>query len=43
MSEQIAQRFGGVVDHVAVNCEDLRRDVGEYERIGDANVAEIGG
>ena len=34
MSEQLEARFGGVVDHVAVRCEDLRRDVSEYERLG---------
>lgn len=34
MSEQPESRFGGVVDHVAVKCEDLTRDVREYERIG---------
>ena len=34
MQEQAGSRFGGVVDHVAVRCEDLRRDVGAYERIG---------
>jgi hypothetical protein len=34
MSEQIAARFGGVVDHIAVKCEDLQRDAREYERIG---------
>jgi hypothetical protein len=34
MSEQTGSRFGGVVDHVAVRCEDLKRDVREYERIG---------
>jgi len=37
MAEQQQQqeaRFGGVVDHIAVRCEDLRRDVREYERIG---------
>jgi hypothetical protein len=22
------------MDHIAVECEDLRRDVGEYERLG---------
>ena len=27
-------RFSGTVDHVAVECEDLKRDVGEYERLG---------
>ena len=26
-------RFGGVVDHLALRCEDLRRDASEYERI----------
>ena len=37
MTEQQQQqeaRFGGVVDHIAVRCEDLGRDVREYERIG---------
>ena len=35
MQEQAeAGRFGGVVDHIAVRCEDLQRDVREYERIG---------
>lgn len=34
MEEQQGKRFGGVVDHIAVNSQDLRRDVGEYERIG---------
>ncbi|MGI9108205.1 MAG: VOC family protein [Pyrinomonadaceae bacterium] len=34
MEEQTAARFGGVMDHIAVRCEDLQRDVGEYERIG---------
>ena len=35
MTEQQQEaRFGGVVDHIAVRCEDLRRDVREYERIG---------
>ena len=32
--EEEAARFGGVVDHIALRCEDLRRDVSEYERIG---------
>ena len=27
-------RFAGVVDHIAVESEDLRRDVREYERLG---------
>jgi len=34
MSEQSEMRFGGVVDHVAVQSEDLPRDVQEYERLG---------
>ena len=35
MTEQAAEsRFGGVMDHIAVRCEDLQRDVREYERIG---------
>lgn len=35
MQEQSnGQRFAGVMDHIAVESEDLRRDVGEYERIG---------
>jgi hypothetical protein len=32
--QQETARFGGVMDHIAVRCEDLRRDVREYERIG---------
>lgn len=28
------QRFAGVMDHIAIESADLRRDVGEYERIG---------
>jgi hypothetical protein len=27
-------RFAGVVDHLAVKCEDLTRDVEEYKRLG---------
>ncbi len=34
MSEQAGARFAGVMDHIAVNSEDLQRDVREYERIG---------
>ena len=34
MQEQNDVRFGGVVDHIAVESEDLPRDVREYERIG---------
>ena len=29
-------RVSGVVDHIAVESEDLRRDVAEYERLGFA-------
>lgn len=32
--ERIEQRFQGVLDHIAVETEDLHRDVREYERIG---------
>jgi hypothetical protein len=34
MQEQAGPRFGGVVDHIAVKCEDLTADVREYERLG---------
>ncbi len=34
MSEQAATRFSGVVDHIAVQCEDLQQDVKEYQRLG---------
>ncbi len=34
MQEQGEVRVAGVVDHIAVESEDLRRDVKEYERIG---------
>ncbi len=34
MQEQGEVRVAGVVDHIAVESEDLRRDVTEYERIG---------
>ena len=34
MQEQGELRVQGVMDHIAVECEDLRRDVGEYERLG---------
>ncbi len=34
MQEQDEVRVTGVVDHIAVESEDLRRDVTEYERIG---------
>lgn len=34
MQEENGARFSGVVDHIAVESEDLQRDVREYERIG---------
>ena len=34
MQEQNELRFAGVMDHLAVESKDLRRDVEEYERIG---------
>ena len=34
MSEQGEPRFEGVMDHIAVESEDLKSDVREYERIG---------
>jgi hypothetical protein len=34
MAEQTGERFGGVVDHIAVRCDDLAHDVREYERLG---------
>ena len=34
MQEQNGLRVAGVVDHIAVESEDLRADVAEYERIG---------
>ena len=34
MGEASELRVEGVMDHIAVECEDLRRDVGEYERLG---------
>jgi hypothetical protein len=34
MQEQKESRFEGVMDHIAVESEDLGRDVREYERIG---------
>ena len=27
-------RFAGTVDHIAVKCEDLEKDVEEYKRLG---------
>src|SRR3712207_2852748 len=34
MQEQSEMRFEGVLDHIAVESQDLQRDVKEYERIG---------
>ena len=34
MQETEAKRVEGVIDHVALETEDLRRDVREYERLG---------
>jgi hypothetical protein len=34
MSAQEELRVAGVVDHIAVECEDLQRDVAEYVRLG---------
>ncbi len=35
MSEEIKDfRFAGTVDHLAVKCEDLEKDVEEYKRLG---------
>ena len=34
MSEESNFRFTGTVDHLAVKCENLERDVEEYKRLG---------
>jgi hypothetical protein len=34
MIDENNSRFAGTVDHLAVKCEDLSRDVAEYERLG---------
>lgn len=34
MSEEKDFRFAGMVDHLAVKCENLERDVEEYKRLG---------
>ena len=34
MTKQNDIRFTGVVDHLAVKCEDLKQDVEEYKRLG---------
>ena len=34
MQQETEKRFEAVMDHIAVNSEDLQRDVAEYQRIG---------
>ena len=34
MSEESNLRFSGTVDHLAVKCDDLAKDVEEYKRLG---------
>jgi hypothetical protein len=34
MHEQLSERFAGLMDHIAVNSEDIQRDLLEYQRIG---------
>ena len=34
MTKQNDIRFTGVVDHLAVKCDDLKQDVEEYKRLG---------
>lgn len=34
MESQTETRFTGVVDHLAVKCEDLERDVAAYKQLG---------
>ena len=34
MSEESNLRFAGTVDHLAVKCDDLAKDVEEYKRLG---------
>lgn len=34
MAEETNLRFSGTVDHLAVKCEDLAKDVEEYKRLG---------
>ena len=34
MQERVETRVEGVVDHLAINSEDLKRDVEEYRRLG---------
>ncbi len=34
MKDENGLRFSGTVDHLAVKCEDLEKDVEEYKRLG---------
>ncbi len=34
MNDEKNIRFAGTVDHLAVKCDDLKKDVEEYERLG---------
>ncbi len=34
MKDENNLRFAGTVDHLAVKCEDLEKDVEEYKRLG---------
>lgn len=34
MKDENDLRFAGTVDHLAVKCEDLEKDVAEYKRLG---------
>lgn len=34
MNDEKKMRFAGMVDHLAVKCEDLAKDVEEYKRLG---------
>lgn len=34
MQQETEKRFAAVMDHIAVNSEDIGRDVAEYQRIG---------
>ena len=34
MTDEKDLRFSGMVDHLAIKCEDLARDVEEYKRLG---------
>ena len=34
MSENTETRFEGTVDHLAIKCEDLEKNVEEYKRLG---------